>query len=39
LPKIREAFRNQDSDGAITLEIARKALSLLEITYPEKVTF
>jgi hypothetical protein len=39
LPKIRAAYKNQDTDGAITYEIARKALSLLEITYPEKVTF
>ncbi len=39
LPKIRAAYKNQDSDGAITHEIAKKALSLLEITYPEKVTF
>ncbi|MFX0042456.1 MAG: hypothetical protein ACFE8L_06060 [Candidatus Hodarchaeota archaeon] len=39
LPKIREAFKNQETDGAITYEIAKKALSLLEITYPEKVTF
>jgi len=39
LPKIRESFKNQDTDGAITYEIAKKALTLLEITYPEKVTF
>ena len=39
LPKIRAAYKNQDSDGAITHEIAKKALSLLEITYPEKVKF
>ncbi len=39
LPKIREAFKNQDTDGAITYEIAKKALTLLEITYPEKVSF
>ncbi len=39
LPKIREAYKNQETDGAITYEIAKKALSLLEITYPEKVTF
>jgi hypothetical protein len=39
LPKIRAAYTNQDTDGAITYEIARKALSLLEITYPEKVVF
>ncbi|MFW9999087.1 MAG: hypothetical protein ACFE9Q_06950 [Candidatus Hodarchaeota archaeon] len=39
LPKIRAAYKDQDTDGAITYEIARKALSLLEITYPEKVIF
>ncbi|MFX1317401.1 MAG: hypothetical protein ACFE9T_16180 [Promethearchaeota archaeon] len=39
LPKIREAFKNQEIDGAITYEIAKKALSLLEVTYPEKVRF
>ena len=39
LPKIREAYRNEDGDGEITYEIAKKALSLLEITYPEKVEF
>ena len=39
LPKIRAAYKNQDTDGAITYEIAKKALSLLEITYPEKVKF
>jgi hypothetical protein len=38
LPKIRAAYK-QESDGSITLEIAKKALSLLEITYPEKVKF
>jgi len=39
LPKIRAVYKNQDMDGAITYEIAKKALSLLEITYPEKVKF
>lgn len=39
LPKIREAYTNEDDDGRITYEIAKKALSLLEITYPEKVKF
>ena len=39
LPKIRAAYKNQDGDSEITYEIAKKALSLLEITYPEKVTF
>ncbi len=39
LPKIRAAFKNQEGDGEITFEIAKKALSLLEITYPEKVEF
>ncbi len=39
LPKIRAAYKNQETDGGITFEIAKKALSLLEITYPEKVEF
>lgn len=39
LPKIREAYRNEEEEGKITFEIARKALNLLEISYPEKVTF
>jgi len=39
LPKIREAYRNEDTDGKITYEIAKKALDLLEVTYPEKVLF
>jgi hypothetical protein len=39
LPKIRAAYKNEDTDGAITHEIAKKALSLLEITYPEKIEF
>ena len=39
LPKIRAAYKSEEGDGEITLEIAKKALSLLEITYPEKVEF
>jgi len=42
LPKIREAFRKgeeEDKEGKITIEIAKKALNLLEVSYPEKVTF
>ncbi|MHA1479139.1 MAG: hypothetical protein ACTSPU_13175, partial [Promethearchaeota archaeon] len=43
LPKIREAFRKDDEEeskeGKITIEIAKKALNLLEISYPEKITF
>ena len=40
LPKIREAYRNEDDDDSkITYEIAKKALNMLEITYPEKVKF
>ncbi|GAH38804.1 unnamed protein product [marine sediment metagenome] len=43
LPKIREAFRKEDEEeskeGKITIEIAKKALNLLEVSYPEKVTF
>ncbi|MFX1496748.1 MAG: hypothetical protein ACFFBH_04405 [Promethearchaeota archaeon] len=39
LPKIREAYRQEDSDGKITYEVAKKALDLLEVSYPEKVVF
>jgi hypothetical protein len=39
LPKIREAYRNGEKEGKITYEIAKKALDLLELTYPEKITF
>ncbi|MFX1556614.1 MAG: hypothetical protein ACFFC9_05125 [Promethearchaeota archaeon] len=39
LPKIREAYRNEDVDGKITHEIAKKALNLLEVTYPERILF
>ena len=39
LPKIREAYRAEVQDGKITHEIAKKALSLLEVSYPEKITF
>lgn len=37
LPKIREAFKAEDKDRKISIEIARKALELLEVTYPERV--
>lgn len=37
LPKIRESFKFEDKDQKISIEIARKALELLEVTYPEKV--
>ena len=40
LPKIREAFWKEDEEeGKITYEIAKKALNLLEVSFPEKVTF
>ena len=39
LPKIREAYRKEDEKGKITYEIAKKALNLLEVSFPEKVTF
>lgn len=39
LPKIREAYRKEDEEGKITYEIAKKALNLLEVSFPEKVTF
>ncbi len=37
LPKILEAYKNKDE--RITYEIAKKALELLEVAYPEKVEF
>ncbi len=39
LPKIREAYRSEDGDGKISYEVAKKALNLLEVSYPEKVSF
>jgi hypothetical protein len=39
LPKIREAYRKEETDGKINYEIAKKALNLLEISFPEKVSF
>jgi len=39
LPKIREAYRQEEEEGKITIEIAKKALNLLEVSYPEKITF
>jgi len=39
LPKIREAYKKEETEDGITFEIAKKALTLLEVTYPEKVTF
>lgn len=37
LPKIREFFKSEDKEQKISIEIAKKALELLEVTYPEKV--
>jgi hypothetical protein len=39
LPKIREAYRNEEGDNKISYEVAKKALNLLEVSYPEKVSF
>ncbi|MFX1274993.1 MAG: hypothetical protein ACFFBP_10230 [Promethearchaeota archaeon] len=39
LPKLRKAYRSVDKDKRITLEIAKKALELLEVTYPEYIDF
>ncbi|MHA1472985.1 MAG: hypothetical protein ACTSQW_07810 [Promethearchaeota archaeon] len=39
LPKIREAFKKEEEEGKLTYEIAKKALNLLEVSFPEKVTF
>ncbi len=39
LPKIREAYKTSDDKRKITFEIAKKAHDLLEVSFPEKVTF
>ncbi|MFX0012015.1 MAG: hypothetical protein ACFE9R_16995 [Candidatus Hermodarchaeota archaeon] len=39
LPKIRAAYRTEEGEGTISYEVAKKALNLLEISYPEKVSF
>lgn len=39
LPKIREAYKSKNKDERITYEIAKKALELLEVAYPEKFEF
>lgn len=39
IPKIREAYRGEEKEGIITLEIAKKAYDLLETTYDDKIEF
>ena len=39
LLKVRDLYRTENKDEKITYEIAKKALDLLEVTYPEKVKF
>jgi hypothetical protein len=39
LPKIRAAYRTEEGEGTISYEVAKKALNLLEVSYPEKVSF
>ena len=39
LPLIRKKFKDYDDKDKISYEIAKKALDLLEITYPDKVEF
>lgn len=39
LSKIREAYKTKNKDKSISYEIAKKALDLLEVAYPEKVEF
>jgi hypothetical protein len=39
LPKIREAYRNEEGANKISYEVAKKALSLLEVSYPETISF
>lgn len=39
LPKLRKAYQTVDKSKQITHEIAKKALELLEVTYPEHIEF
>lgn len=39
LLKVREAYKNENKDERLSYEIAKKALDLLEVAYPEKVEF
>ncbi len=39
LPKIRDSYKSKDKETAISHEIAKKAMELLELSYPEKVEF
>lgn len=39
LPKIRASYQSKGKEGSITYEIAKKALELLEVSFPEKVEF
>ena len=39
LPQIRAAYRSEEGEGVISYEVAKKALNLLEISFPEKVSF
>ncbi len=39
LPKLKKAYNTVDKSKRITLEIAKKALELLEVTHSEKIEF
>lgn len=39
LPFIRKKFKDYEDKDKISYEIARKALDLLEVTYPDKIGF
>ncbi|MFW9948977.1 MAG: hypothetical protein ACFFKA_02480 [Candidatus Thorarchaeota archaeon] len=39
LTNIKEAYHNKDAEKKIPFEVAKMALSLLEVAYPEKVEF
>jgi len=39
LRKIKEVLKSKGEDSQVSFEVAKKALSLLELTYPESVEF
>lgn len=39
LPKLRSAVKTTDKEKKISIETAKKALQLLEVTYPEEIEF
>ena len=39
LTKIKDVLKSKGEESQVNFEVARKALSLLELTYPETVEF